>query len=340
MIGQRVLKEKGLAGLLFAAGDLVNDSEREHIQRNMYPRYSSNVNLPPEYSVYRPVLQWLEQKPCEVELEATMDKSQYRIKSINGALVRPDVDLSAQIKDDPGKVLGYMIFRSIDLIGARNMQNFPADVVIYASRYSALMHGTDDLNSALGTAAADYENRIKYFTEFVEAKRLALANLEEIYASKLKLQESRSYFNIKYEQHGLIAASMFFIFICTVVLIISSIVNYGPVFIEYSSKNMKTENSYIFIAFVVGSIGSVAWVLRIVSKVFSQNLLLWSDAKQRSVMIATYLALQKDGGVQTTESERIIVLNAIFRPVGDQREEDISPPTLADLLTIRKPGAN
>lgn len=77
------------------------------------------------------------------------------------------------------------------------------------------------------------------------------------------------------------------------------------------------------------------WCVRLVTRQITQNQDLLADARQRSVMISTYLALVADGGAVPKE-DRALILQAIFR--GNTTKNDDDPAGLAQLLDqIRRP---
>jgi hypothetical protein len=78
------------------------------------------------------------------------------------------------------------------------------------------------------------------------------------------------------------------------------------------------------------------WLLKHIGRVFQQRLMLADDAAHRRVLTMTYLGLAKESRLSITESERAIILNALFRPIPRSATDDGPPSGLLDL--IRKPG--
>lgn len=75
------------------------------------------------------------------------------------------------------------------------------------------------------------------------------------------------------------------------------------------------------------------WFLRFVARIFVTNLQRRDDALERATMVETYLALMSEGENVAGPDERILILNALFRP-GPGDAPDMAPP--ADLLEIIK----
>lgn len=74
------------------------------------------------------------------------------------------------------------------------------------------------------------------------------------------------------------------------------------------------------------------WLLRHLSRVFIHNLNLMSDAEYREVLATTFLGLAEAQTAGVTEAERVLVLNALFRPAPPHAPDDGPPSGLLDLL--------
>lgn len=77
---------------------------------------------------------------------------------------------------------------------------------------------------------------------------------------------------------------------------------------------------------------AVAWILRIFSRWVTSAMTLGEDAEQRRAMLETYFRLVGDPDAKMEQSDRILILNAIFRPLPGHQSEDVAPPTLFDLI--------
>jgi len=75
----------------------------------------------------------------------------------------------------------------------------------------------------------------------------------------------------------------------------------------------------------------VAWVLRLLSRFTIQNMMLADDAQLRRVMAETYVRLVSEDAIKDPE-DRAIILSALFRPLPGTTSEDISPPSITDVL--------
>lgn len=80
------------------------------------------------------------------------------------------------------------------------------------------------------------------------------------------------------------------------------------------------------------------WVLRFIARVFVTNLQRQQDAAERATMVETYLALIAEGKGAATDQERILVLNALFRPGPGDANDDAPSPQLMDFILGKQMG--
>lgn len=74
------------------------------------------------------------------------------------------------------------------------------------------------------------------------------------------------------------------------------------------------------------------WILKLFARVFVENLHSLQDASQRSTMVVTYLSLLKDESKAMTPSERLLILEALFRPQTKTSGDDGPPHRLINEL--------
>lgn len=77
----------------------------------------------------------------------------------------------------------------------------------------------------------------------------------------------------------------------------------------------------------------VLWVMRLLAKQFIRISALFFDAKHRVVLVQTYKALIADPDSKVTEDQRLLILQALFRPGPDGAADDAPPPSLLELMT-------
>ena len=81
------------------------------------------------------------------------------------------------------------------------------------------------------------------------------------------------------------------------------------------------------------------WVLRLISRVFISSLASARDAALRSTLILTYLALTAEPEAGMQEADRLLILQALFRPEHAGPDDDAPPPNLLEIIT-RSSGRN
>ena len=73
------------------------------------------------------------------------------------------------------------------------------------------------------------------------------------------------------------------------------------------------------------------WMLRILLKVALSNLAIADDARHRVTMVETFLSLMEHTD-KLDESDRILMLQALFRPIPGSNDEDTGPPNWFDVM--------
>ncbi|MET1410721.1 DUF6161 domain-containing protein [Roseibium sp. HPY-6] len=105
---------------------------------------------------------------------------------------------------------------------------------------------------------------------------------------------------------------------------------------EISDELLKLEplfQGHVFgaVVLVLIPVLGIAWVLRLLSRFTTQNMMLADDAQLRRVMAETYVKLVSENAIKEPE-DRAIILSALFRPLPGTGAEDVSPPSITDIL--------
>lgn len=110
--------------------------------------------------------------------------------------------------------------------------------------------------------------------------------------------------------------------------------------LEYGQTIRRTETGdvpYTELIGLLAALGAIIWLTRIVVRLVFTAQALADDAVQRRAFLETYLRLVRDPDAKMETNDRILVLNAIFRPLPGHQTEDVAPPTIADLIRERIP---
>lgn len=78
------------------------------------------------------------------------------------------------------------------------------------------------------------------------------------------------------------------------------------------------------------------WVLKILSRLLSENLQMMRDARERETMVKTFLALMRDdknGKSIVNDNDRILILHSLFRPSSVTVIDDAPPVHWFDILS-------
>jgi len=198
----------------------------------------------------------------------------------------------------------------------------------------------DEYNQKIASAKDELQDAKR---EFLDAKR-AVEEDNRLYATK-------EYWRKKKDRHkrvSLVLSSIFAIIV--VVLILSTFHNLNNINRVYlqdinTTKSMKDIKSYVksspskylFIDMIESLfiLSLMIWMARIILKIIFSNLHLKEEAYEKETMIATYLALIKEGG-GLRESDRSLILESIFRPSTNGLIKDESSVTLLDVVNVFK----
>ena len=105
-------------------------------------------------------------------------------------------------------------------------------------------------------------------------------------------------------------------------------------------KLPKTEDGTIGLgAIVLITLPALAffWFLRLISRIFVTNLHYMADAGLRSTMVTTFLALIEDDKNPVESDERLLILQALFRPAGESGDDAAPTNLLERLIKARTP---
>lgn len=179
----------------------------------------------------------------------------------------------------------------------------------------------------IGHALSEYKRSTQSTLEDA-AKRLL--ELEETYDRKLALEAPARYWKLKYEEHRSAIKSQWWLF---GVGISASVILFGVVVIYLYEKSLEHEagSNVAHGMMRISMIGFLAailfWVLRVVSRRLHSHQHLMEDAKERRIMIMTYLALHKK---VSSKDDRALeqLLATIFQPTADGIVRDDPGPVL------------
>jgi hypothetical protein len=172
----------------------------------------------------------------------------------------------------------------------------------------------------------------------IKEKTDLISTLEDLYRKKLTIQEPAiSWQNIAARK---VRIWRFWLFVFA--MLIAAPITFGLVYWETIASAVKEINSASQSRFLITGLAVIsapallyAWLLKNISRIFLRNLNLADDADHRRSLALTYMGLVQDEKRPTTDQDRAIILNALFRPIPSHTGDGGPPAGPVDL--IRKP---
>jgi len=169
-------------------------------------------------------------------------------------------------------------------------------------------------------------------------------SLKAAYDAQMKLRAPRDYWHTNGVSHARAAAIWGAAFVLVVILggyMVKDVID-----IHSSGITAARAGSYGWVpsALFIGASGFLLlWVLRICARQFGEHILRRQDARERVVMVDTFLALTKESlspAVLATEPQLAIVLSALFRSGPGLGSDDSPPATLFEAVSRLAPSAH
>lgn len=165
--------------------------------------------------------------------------------------------------------------------------------------------------------------------------------LRSAYDRDLKLRAPREYWGSKFKEHGLVASrwrnAFFASAACAVALIAGSLILLSSGFIGIPAE--LTSYRWVIPAVMLGVPAFISlWVLRLFGRQWSDHLLRREDARERVVMVETFLAISRDTdspGAVADPAQLGIVLSSIFRSGPGMITDDSPPAGFFEVLMAR-----
>lgn len=210
---------------------------------------------------------------------------------------------------------------------------------------TAAMHALDDFKASSAlvvegfgeAAAAGLASAEKRLAE-IESEWI---KLRETYDRMLKLSEPRKYWTDKLEQHQLIFKrwrSAFFTVAMVAALVLAGATTLLVLQGDYFSKSIGAY-PWIVPVMLLGAPAFMAlWLLRMCGRQWQDHLSRLEDARERVVMVETFLALSRDDASPDSvadPAQLTIILGSIFRAGPGFLSEDGPPAGVIDALLSR-----
>lgn len=165
------------------------------------------------------------------------------------------------------------------------------------------------------------------FHEIVQAAETDLDLLRETYRQRLGLSAPVSYWKRKADTHRLLGVGAF-------ILVLLAGGGFGWFFLRQVAAVLRpgvdAGTAEVVVLLTLATLG--VWAVRIFVRLFFSQVHLNTDARERAVMIETFLALLTSEDAE--KDERLLVLQTIFRPTSTGIvKDDAAPPSVASEIS-------
>lgn len=176
------------------------------------------------------------------------------------------------------------------------------------------------------------------FEEFTKQKSVVIDDLENLYREQLTLQNPANFWAETAKNKGRQ---------WQLALIVFAFMTITPLIFFYFNANAITDwvlkttstssNGFSVSGLAVVSLPAFlyGWLLKNVSRIFIQNMLIADDASDRNALAITYLGLAENQKLAVTDQDRVLILNALFRPTPSNLTDEGPPTGLLDFVRGR-----
>jgi hypothetical protein len=195
-----------------------------------------------------------------------------------------------------------------------------------------------------------YNERLSQMNlEFAELKTNSLKELEAVrqtYDQKLALQSSISYWGSKVKNHKWMSIGFGLSALAGGIAIGSFTFSQLHSFLGTLTDILKGNNpdtTKLLIGYSVATAIPVFlgfWGLKLLVRIFLSHVHLFTDAKERTTMIQTYLALLREGN-GLADGDKKIILETLFRPssTGIIKDDGVPQHPIVEIFKNYKPGS-
>lgn len=206
----------------------------------------------------------------------------------------------------------------------------------FEKRLNELTSGLETKMREIPKIESELVRMTSQVSEKIEGAEAAIKAHENAHREQLKLRSPTTYWLEREAKHALRSNLALGTFVVIVgVSAFAMWFNFDSIWTNLKDiQNSPNSGALNLTGLAIVTMPSVAffWILKHVSRIFVENSALAADAGQRSVMMMTYLALIGDPAAKVDERERLLVLNALFRPSATGGSDDAPPSNLLDIL--------
>ncbi len=213
------------------------------------------------------------------------------------------------------------------------------------STLDSIRKALDDQNAAIATQrddeATEHEARLDQWQGIKDSVASDWEKLKKVYDEQLALAAPTQYWNTRAKNHRNAAISFAGAFTVTLGASICAFAHWAMPHLLEVAGNKDISPILTLIPIAIPAF-AVIWVLKMLSRLLSENLQMMRDARERETMVKTFLALMHDdtaGKSLINDNDRILILHSLFRPSSVTAADDAPPVHWFDILT-NKVGAS
>ena len=195
----------------------------------------------------------------------------------------------------------------------------------------------DEGMKIIDEVATTLKNQKADWSEFREAAEKERKGLEEAFEEHMRLHAPATYWRDRADSASRATKRALAAFSIGALAIVGLSIAYGPRLLERLAA-VEGAGSFAPLALVSIPALTLLWGLRHTARLFVANFERGADARMRETMATTFLALTKEGGGIERE-ERLLVLEALFRPPVATRTDDGHYGGVLEILTRRSPSS-
>jgi hypothetical protein len=168
--------------------------------------------------------------------------------------------------------------------------------------------------------------------QFLSDEREKLSAFKQSLSEEVKLRSASKLWSDRARWHRSVAIISLIAFIGILCLALWYIGSHFKQIVELLPRDKDNHVEYVSIALLAIPAIGIGWGLKVLARFIQNNSILGDDSRQRQAMTRTYLALVADKDSGVTEKDRLVMLNAIFRPLPGTQVDEVAPPTILDLM--------
>jgi hypothetical protein len=170
------------------------------------------------------------------------------------------------------------------------------------------------------------------FNQFLADERDKLSAFKQSLSEEVKLRSASNLWSGRARWHRFVALISLTAFIGILCLALWYIGSHFKQIVDLLPRDKDNHIEYVSVALLAIPAIGIGWGLKVLARFIQNNSILGDDSRQRQAMTRTYLALLADKDSGVTEKDRLVMLNAIFRPLPGTQVDEVAPPTILDLM--------